>query len=83
MEMEMAMAMAMAMGKRGAVKFPSTWWPAWDTYEGGSQLYQQQPKARLATIIALQASAPKIRSSPVWRGRAEALWETALTQMAK
>lgn len=23
-------------------------------YEGGSQLYQQQPKARLAAIIALQ-----------------------------
>jgi hypothetical protein len=61
--MAMAMAMAMAMSKRGAVKVPSTWWTAWDRYEGGSQLYQQQPKARLAAIIiiiALQHSDPKI-----------------------
>jgi hypothetical protein len=52
------------MSKRGAVKVPSTWWTAWDRYEGGSQLYQQQPKARLAAIIiiiiALQHSDPKI-----------------------
>jgi hypothetical protein len=54
------MAMAMAMSKRGAVKVPSTWWTAWDRYEGGSELYQQQPKARLAAIIALQHSDTKI-----------------------